>query len=149
MDSYSQIRELLDRVRARWRRLQAYRAILKTALAAALVIGVALVAARWTAGAPLALTLLAGVTFVSVCGLLAWGLWPLRQVPSDSRVARFIEERTAHLEDRLVSAVEISSAERSPSPTASRPASSALAHPLLVDAATHAKDVDLDLIVPP
>ena len=46
MQEYGQIRQLIDRVRARWRVLIALRAIVRGALAAALVIGASLVAGR-------------------------------------------------------------------------------------------------------
>src|SRR2546425_549141 len=59
MQHYAQIRELIDRVRARWRALCALQAVVRGALMMALVFGIAVVAARWTVGAPVALMALA------------------------------------------------------------------------------------------
>ena len=39
---------------------------------------------------------------VLAVGALVWAFWPLRRVPSDAQVARFIEERAPSLDDRLV-----------------------------------------------
>src|SRR5258707_244314 len=51
----TQIRELIDRVRARWRALVALQALVRGAILAALIVGAALIATRWTDGAPVAL----------------------------------------------------------------------------------------------
>src|SRR5260370_1397437 len=51
----TEIRELLERVRRRWRTLMALRAFVRGALLAAVVVGAALLATRWTGAAPLAL----------------------------------------------------------------------------------------------
>ena len=48
------VRELIDRVRTRWRAQRLFEASVRGALAAAGAIGVALLAVRWTAGSPLA-----------------------------------------------------------------------------------------------
>ena len=59
MQHYDQIRELIDRVRARWRALCALRAVVRGALSRRRIIGAAVLASRWTTGAPVALMLLA------------------------------------------------------------------------------------------
>ena len=64
-------------------------------------------------------------------------LWPLRRTPSDTQVARFIEEQCPDLEDRLASATEVARAADT----------SALGELLLVDAAAKARSVDLDSVV--
>src|SRR5712692_1132446 len=105
MQHYTQIRELIDRVRARWRALCALQAVVRGALMTALIVGIAVVAARWTVGAPVVLMTLAGITLALAVGAVAACTWPLRRVPQDGAVARYIEERAPSLDDRLVSAV--------------------------------------------
>ena len=51
MQHYSQIQELIVRVRARWRVLSALHAVVRGALIAAVVVGAFAFAARWTHGA--------------------------------------------------------------------------------------------------
>ena len=50
MQHYSQIQELIVRVRARWRALSALHAVVRGALIAAVVVGAFAFAARWTQG---------------------------------------------------------------------------------------------------
>src|SRR6185295_670898 len=107
MQHYEAIRELIDRVRVRWRALVALRALVRGALIAAVVIGLAVVAARWTAGAPAVLMLIAAAAVLMAVAALTWCLAPLRRVPADGKVARYIEERTPSLDDRLVTAVDV------------------------------------------
>src|SRR5712671_4569311 len=119
------IRELIEGVRRRWRTLHALRAIVRAALTAALVFAVAEMLALGTHGAPRALAAVAIIALVGATAAVLVGLWPLRRVPGDRQVARFIEEQTPSLDDRLVSAVDVS---RSPS-------KAALAELMLSDAA--------------
>src|SRR5580765_1078078 len=104
------IRALLDRVRARWRALVALRALVRGTLLAAAVVGAALIGSRWTDGAPVALMALAAAAAVAAAGAIAWCLAPLRRVPADGQVARYIEERASSLDDRLVTAVDVAQA---------------------------------------
>jgi hypothetical protein len=137
MENETAIRELIDRVRRRWRALSAFRAAVRAALGAAIVIGVALAASSWTGGAPRVLAVLATITFIVAVGTVVRGLWPLRRVPADAQVARFIEEHAPALEDRLVSAVDV---------TRSRTKAS-LADLMLRDAAKRVRDLDPETIV--
>src|SRR6185295_15348838 len=105
MDHYPPIRELIARVRARWRALCALQATLRAAAAAAAIFA---------------------------C------LWPLRRVPQDAAVARYIEEREPALDDRLVSAVDVARRRTAPG----------LADAMLADAARRSAGVDVDAIVP-
>src|SRR3970040_1480905 len=89
----AQIRELLDRVRARWRRVSLFRAIVRAALAAAAVLAVALFFALWTSRAPAMLAALGVLAVLLSVAAVVWGLWPIGRAPSDAQVARFIEER--------------------------------------------------------
>src|SRR5438128_2510395 len=102
MQQYDEIRQLIDRVRLRWRALVALRALGRGVLVATVVIGAALIGSRWTGGAPIALIVLAAAAAVGAAGAAAWCLAPLRRVPGDRQVARYIEERAASLDDRLV-----------------------------------------------
>jgi hypothetical protein len=71
---------------------------------------------------------------------LVWGLWPIREVPSNARLARFIEERVPALDDRLVSAVHVGG-----DWVGERPE---LADALLVDASRAVASIDADSVVP-
>src|SRR5262245_51258864 len=139
MQHYETIRELIDRVRRRWRTQQAFEAIARAALAAIIVVGVALTGALFTAGKPGALATIGIVAVLLTLAAVIWGLLPLRRVPSDRQVARFIEERSPELDDRLVSAVDVASGQRQ----------TPLAGPMLADAARRASDVDAAGVVPP
>jgi uncharacterized protein DUF4175 len=140
MQDYNEIRELIDRVRTRWRTLRAFDAILRAAVTAAVVIGAALFVTRWAEGRPGLLVAVAAAALVlAVIGVVR-ALWPLRQVPGDRQVARYIEERTPALDDRLVTAVDVAARQNSaPTP---------IAEPMLADAAKRARAIELDTIVP-
>ena len=113
MDTYQPIRELIDGVRARWRLLRLFRSTTLGAVGASAVLAGGLVAAQWTDRSPLALIAIVGVSAALAAGVLVWALFPLRHVPSDRRVARFIEERAPALDDRLVTAVDFAESGRS------------------------------------
>ena len=135
------ISDLLRRVRARWRTLAVFHAAGRGALACAAVVVLALIVSHWSARAPLALAATGGIAVALLAGVVAWTFWSLRGPPSNVRVARFIEERAASLEDRLASAIDlVASGRHAQSP--------AIAEPMLADAAARARQVDLDAIVP-
>ena len=139
MQHYEPIRELIDRVRGRWRALCALQALLRGTLVAACIIAVAVVAARWTAGAPVVLMAMAAAALVLALGALTWCLAPLRRVPRDSKVARYIEERAPSLDDRLVTAVDVAEhAKTAPG----------FAEAMLADTARRTSEIDIDTIVP-
>ena len=138
MQHYAAIHDLLRRVRRRWRALCAMHAVVRAALYASAVIFVTVLAARWTVGAPVVLMLLAGVALVLSAGAIGWCLLPLRRVPADGKVARYIEERAPALDDRLVTAVDVASASHPP----------AFADQMLGDAARRTAEIDIDTIVP-
>src|SRR5882672_5260389 len=99
MDSYTVIRDLIDRVRRRWRTLRTFEAIVRASVAAIVVVGIALTAALSTAGRPGALATIGIVAVLLTAAAFVWGLLPLRRVPDDRHVARFIEEHTPALDD--------------------------------------------------
>ena len=80
---------------------------------------------------------LAAAAALLAAGALTWCLAPLRRVPADSQVARFIEERAPSLGDRLVTAVDVSEAKDPP----------ALAGMMIADAARRSSAIDVDTIV--
>jgi hypothetical protein len=144
-EAYQSIRELIDRVRGRWRLLRLFRSMGRGASSASAVLAAGLVAARWADRSPLGVIAIVGVSVVLAAGALAWALASLRQVPSDRRVARFIEERSPALDDCLVTAVDF--VESGASRTS--PAQGAgLAGPMLADAAARARQVDVDTVFP-
>ena len=119
--------------------LRALHATARGAVAGALVVALALFVARWTIGAPAALIAVAAIAVVLVIAAFVRVLVPLRQMPGDVQVARFIEERVPGLEDRLVSAVDVAGKAMP---------SSAIAAPMLADAARRSQHIELDSIVP-
>src|SRR3954469_214184 len=138
MQQYEPIRELIVRVRRRWRTLCALQAVVRGALVAAVILGVGVISAGWTTGAPLVLIGLMTAAVVGAAGALAWYLAPLRRVPPDGKVARYIEERAPSLDDRLVTAVEVAHS-KTPPP---------LAGAMMADAARRSADIDAHAIVP-
>ena len=138
---HRQIRVLLARVRGRWRRLIAFQAAARASLAVSGVLVVALFLTYWTTRAPTALAAIALTALAFAAGALVWGLWPAREIPSDQRVARFIEETEPSLDDRLASAVDLAA---SPGGEA-RPA---LAAPMMADAARRVSSIDPAVVVP-
>src|SRR5258708_4326528 len=97
----------LDTVRERWRLLLALRISARALSAASLVAAGAALAERWlqsSDGEALALAALAFALTIAAFAVLAW---PLRTRPTDSQIARFVEERCPDLDDAIVTAVEI------------------------------------------
>ncbi|MBI3492067.1 MAG: hypothetical protein HY047_09835 [Acidobacteria bacterium] len=140
MEHAQEIRQLIDRVGTRWRRLRVLRATVRASLAVTALVGVALLVLRWSTGAPGVYAAIGVATAILAIAVVVWGVWPLRDVPTDAQIARFIEERAPSLDDRIVSAVD-----------GARPAPSTppgLMEPMLADAARRAREIDLDTILP-
>ena len=136
---YQPIADLLARVRSRWRWLEGLRALVRAALAAAAVLAVSLLLGRAIDRAPIALAIVGSVGLLALIVVGVWVLRPLRHVPSDRRVARFIEERLPELDERLVSAVGATE-----SPDA---AASGLLTSMMADASRAASAIDPLVIV--
>jgi hypothetical protein len=136
-ERYAELTALLARVRRRWRALAALRAWTLASAAAALVIALALVAQWLVAPDGAALVVLWVVAAVTALAGLVWLAAPLRRVPGDRQIARFIEECCPELEDTLVTAVaERGAAGRRP-----------MADAVVGDAVKRTRGLDLDRIV--
>lgn len=140
-EQFGPIQELLNRVRARWRRVVLLEITTRAALAGTAVVGLALVASRWLSHAPVALALLAVAACIAGLAAVVWAAWPSRHIPTDRSVARYIEERAPALDERLVSAVDVVTARDADD----RPA---LAAAMVRDAAKASSGVDPEAIVP-
>ena len=68
MQDYQVIHELIGRVRSRWRALCALQALVRGALIAAIIVGVAVIAAGWTTGAPVVLMVMAAIALIMAVG---------------------------------------------------------------------------------
>jgi hypothetical protein len=97
-------------VRARGRAQVALQALVRGAIVAALIVGAALMATRWTDGAPVALMVLGAVATLLAAGVLIWCLARLRRVPADGQVARFIEGAVRRWAIAAVTAVDVAQA---------------------------------------
>ena len=131
------LRDLLARVRRRWRTARSSRAVARAAVAAVALLLVVLGTDRFLAPADLPMAVLAVGALMAALAFAGWTLWPLRRAPSDRQVARYIEERCPDLEDRLASATEVADSGRA----------SAFRDLVLSDAAGKARGVDLDQVV--
>lgn len=132
-----ELRARLEQVRRRWLRAEGFLALTKAFVAIAL-----LLAASWTLAAtvPLnggSLVVVMTLTAASAVVLVSWALWPLRTVLPPERLARFIEEKSPDLEDRVVSAVQV----------LERPGASPFEALVVRDAAVRLSSLDLDLVV--
>ena len=131
------LRDLLARVRRRWRTARSTRAAARAAVAAVASLLVVLGTDRYLAPGDLPMAVLALGALMAALAFAGWTLWPLRRAPSDRQVARYIEERCPELEDRLASATEVADNGRR----------SAFRDLVLGDAARKARSVDLDQVV--
>ncbi len=146
-DRFVELRTILADVRRRWVRRALLRAWTLGAATAASMVLVGLLAVWLVArdGVPLVLA----VSAVSaMAGLsLVFALLPLRRVPTDKQVARFIEERSGGLDDVLVTAVE----KGLPSTRAGTGSGQATGHSmadiLVHDAVRATRQIDLDTVV--
>jgi hypothetical protein len=104
-DQRTELLAIVRRARRRWRAMAALRAWTLASAVMTLTLGMALVAQR--AMAPQGVWLIAwwSITVVTALFSAAWLLAPLRRVPGDGTVARYIEERFPDLEDTLVTSI--------------------------------------------
>src|SRR5439155_6822318 len=140
-DHSQPVRHLLDRVRSRWRLLALWGAIRRAALGATVPIIGLLIVSQWTSRAPGTLAVVGVLSALVAAGAVCWGLWPARRVPSDRRLARFIEEHEPALEDRLASAVDVQK-------TLGAEDASPFAASMVADAGRAAANVDPSRLIP-
>jgi hypothetical protein len=139
-EQFQPIRELLDRVSARWRRVVLLDMTMRAALALSLVLALAFAVSFLTTRSPIVLGIVGLIAVASSAGAMVWAAWPARHTPSDKAIARFIEERNSSLDERLVSAVDATTRAAEERP--------ALAAAMIRDAARAAALVDEETIVP-
>ncbi len=143
MSDLQPIRDLIARVRRRWRLLTLLQSSARAALALAAVTAVALLAAGWIGPVPALLVVVILIAVAGGAAAIGWGLWPARAAPSDTRVARFIEERDESLDDRLVSAAGLADS------PAVQSTSSSVSRLFAQDVVRRAELVEVESIVPP
>src|SRR5262245_7953813 len=97
-DHHSEIHRLLRSIRSRWRWLVLCRGAIRAALGAAVIIATGLLLAGLAGRMPTILAIVAVATVVLGLVVIAWGFLPARRVPTDARLARYIEERSPALE---------------------------------------------------
>ncbi len=133
-EEFGHIRRVLRSVRRRWMWQTFFRSATRASVSVAVVLLASWVLIRIVDPRALsALAWFAALTLASCAAVVGWALWPLTHRPGDAQVARFIEERCPHLEDRLVTAVECASS--SPTP---------LTALMYRDAARRVTELDLD-----
>ena len=135
----AELRAALAGVRRRWMAARAMRAVTRLVAGLSLGLLVVLIVDRVLAPPDIPMLLLAGGALVATAVLAVLVLWPLRERPTDRRVARFVEERCPELEDRVASATEIGDAE---TPTVFEDL-------VVADAAETLRRVDLGRVVTP
>ncbi|MGH9350065.1 MAG: hypothetical protein ACRD26_22655 [Vicinamibacterales bacterium] len=147
-EQYNELTAILRRVRVRWRTMTALRAWRSAAAVAGLVLLVALVAHWVTAPEGTALVLLWGAAAAVAIGVIGWTVAPLRRLPGDRQVARFVEECCPELEDSLVTAVTEREHRAGASDDLRQQAlGRAMLTAVLGDALRRARRLDLDRIV--
>ena len=93
MSGFDPVRQLIDRVRARWRRLVLLQSATRAGLALAGVLALALLAAAWTTRAPLVLAALVVAAALAAVAAVVWAFWPARDDPV-GRPRRALHRRT-------------------------------------------------------
>ncbi len=135
--SLDDLRALLTRVRRRWITANSIQAGARAAGVWLVLLVVVLATDHFLEPADFTMVVLAIAACACALTFTVSTLWSLRRIPSDTQVARFIEEQCPHLEDRLASATQIVGSGQS----------SALGGLVLVDAAAKARSIDVDRIV--
>ena len=103
----AELRAALAGVRRRWMAARLMRAVARLVICLCLGLVVVLIVDLVLAPPDIPMLLLAGGAFAATVVFAVRLLWPLRERPTDRRVARFVEERCPELEDRVASATEI------------------------------------------
>ena len=135
----AELRAALAGVRRRWVATRALRAVARLLAGVCGAVALLLAAELWFAPPGLPMLLVAATALLATTLFAVRVLWPLRERPSDRRVARLVEERCPELEDRVASATELGET-----------GAAAAFHQLVVaDAAKRLRGVDPGLVVVP
>ena len=109
---------------------------------------VVLVTDRYVRPADLVITALAVVALMAALWFAVRLLWPLRRIPSDRQVARYIEESCPGLEERLTSAADVLGRMRDHRVGRGHDTPGTdLSHLVVGDATRRARTIDLDRVV--
>ena len=103
----AELRAALAGVRRRWVATRALRAVARLLVGVCGAVTFLLAAEFWLAPPDLPMLWLAATVLLATTLFAARVLWPLRERPSDRRVARLVEERCPEFEDRVASATEL------------------------------------------
>lgn len=135
----AELRAALAGVRRRWVATRALRAVARLLAGVCGAVTCLLVVELWLAPPDLPMLWLAATVLLATTLFAARVLWPLRERPSDRRVARLVEERCPELEDRVASATELGE----------RGAADAFHQLVVADAAKKLRGVDPGRVVVP
>jgi hypothetical protein len=113
-DQSREIAAILRQVRNRWRLLMVLRASARADAAAALVLGLALIAHRLLNPQGMTLIALWALAIAGAVACVATLIPSIRRVPRDRQLARFIEERCPELEDVLATVISEDLTESNP-----------------------------------
>lgn len=134
-----ELQQVLSGVRRRWATRARLQAWTLGAAVAAVLLCAGWGATRLVATDGLSLVLTVGFVTLAALAALAAALWPLRRRPTDTQIARFIEERSGGLDDVVATAVAYGE----------RPdASPQMRELLAADALTALSGIDRDLVIP-
>ena len=135
----AELRAALTGVRRRWMAARLLRALARLLGGASLGLLVVLLVDLLLAPPDIPMLLVAVGALVATAVFAIRVMWPLRERPTDRRVARFVEERCPELEDRVASATELGGAS---TPTDFQDL-------VVADAAEKLRGVDLGRVVTP
>ena len=135
----AELQAALAGVRRRWMAARLMRGVARLVGGICLGLLVVLLVEVVLAPPDIPMLLLAGGALVATTVFAVRAVWPLRDRPTDRRVARFVEERCPELEDRVASAAEL----------AEDGASTVFQDLVLADAAKTLRQVGLGRVVTP
>jgi len=139
-DHLAELRAALARVRRRWVAARALRAVARVTAGFGSAVLVLLVVELWLEPPDLAIVLLVAAALLATLVFAVRLLWPLRERPSDQRVARLVEEWCPEFEDRVASATELGE----------RDGDTAFHRLVVADAAAKLREMDpAGVVVPP